>query len=436
MRDAPRIFRRPADRAGRILLALCAGLLLSNTASAESSYVIATRLVDPVRERLVLNPVVEIRDNRIVSVATDATPPAGARIIDLGDSTLLPGLADVHVHLSWYATDTNVSFLSVSHTDEAVRSVVNANVLLMAGFTMARNTGAGGYSDVSVRNAIDQGKIPGPRLRVSGPSLGITGGHCDQNLLPKQYGITNEGIADGPWALRQQVREHKKYGVDLIKFCATGGILSKGTEVGARQFTLDEMRAIVDEAHTLGMTVAAHAHGAEGIRYAIEAGVDSIEHGSLIDERGIEMAIDNGTFVTMDIYSTQYLVAEGANIGFLPEMLQKARSVHAQRGDIFTQAHRAGVRVVFGTDSSVIPHGTNAAQFSMMVERGMAPMEAIQSATTVAAELLGWEGQTGAIAANHFADIIAVRGNPLEDVSILEDVFFVMKDGIVYKHEQ
>jgi imidazolonepropionase-like amidohydrolase len=237
-------------------------------------------------------------------------------------------------------------------------------------------------------------------------------------------------------AAREQVREHKKYGADLIKFCATGGILSKGTEVGTRQYTMEEMQAIVDEAHTQGMKVAAHAHGAEGIRYAIEAGVDSIEHSSLIDDEGIALAVENGTFLTMDIYTSEYLVAEGEKVGFMPEMIVKARYVHERRSDIFTRAVDAGAKVVFGTDSSVIPHGTNAIQLSRMVEYGMTPMQAIQSATTVAAELLEWEGQTGAIDPGYFADIIAVRGNPLEDISTLEDVFFVMKDGQVYKHAQ
>lgn len=253
-------------------------------------------------------------------------------------------------------------------------------------------------------------------------------------MLPKQYNLRNDAIADGPWAVRAQVREHKKYGVDLIKFCATGGMLSKGTSVGGRQYTIEEMQAIVDEAHTHGLHVAAHAHGPEGIRYAIEAGVDSIEHGSLIDDEGIAMAVKQGTFLTLDIYTSEYLVAEGAKVGFLPEMLEKAKIVNEQRYDIFRKVAESGARVVFGTDSSVIPHGTNAIQFSRMVEHGMTPMQAIQSATTTAAELLGWEGQTGAIAPGYFADIIGTTNNPVEDVSALEDVIFVMKDGQVYKN--
>ena len=418
----------------RFLIAIVT-LFTPALAIAETTYVVAAGLIDTLDEKYIENPVVEIEGHRIVSVTENGSAPDGAAVINLGDSTLVPGLADVHAHLGWYASDTNYSFLGVSHTDEAVRSVINAKVLLNAGFTMVRSTGSNGYADVSVRNAVDEGRIPGPRLKVSGPSLGITGGHCDQNLLASQWEMKGEAIADGPWQIREQVREHRKYGVDLIKFCATGGILSKGTTVGGRQYTLEEMQAIVDEAHMHGLTVAAHAHGPEGIRFAIEAGVDSIEHGSLIDDEGIAMAVDKGTFLTLDIYTSEYLVSEGVNVGFLPEMLEKAKVVNDRRYEIFRRVVEAGGKVVFGTDSSVIPHGTNAIQFSRMVENGMSPMQAIQSATTVAATLMRWEGLTGAIAPGYFADIIAVPKNPLDDVSALEDVVFVMKDGIVYRHD-
>ena len=287
---------------------------------------------------------------------------------------------------------------------------------------------------MSLREAINDGRIPGPRLKVAGPSLGITGGHCDDNLLPRQYDNRMEGVADGPWAVREKVRENKKYGVDVIKFCATGGVLSKGTSVGARQYTLEEMQAIIDEAHTQGMTVAAHAHGTEGILYAIRAGVDSVEHSSLISDEGIELAIEKGTFLSINLYTTEYLLAEGEKNGVLPESMKKAAFVHDRRRANFTRAVKAGAKMVYSTDSAVYPHGDNAVQFSRMVELGMSPMQAIRAATTVAAELMQWEGQTGAVAPGYYADIIAVNGNPLEDISVLEEVTFVMKAGEVYKH--
>lgn len=426
-----RVPRRQSDISFRVtLFFLC---LTPLAASADVTYLTARSMIDTLDGSAIANPVVVIEDDKIRSVTSRGSVPDSATVIDLGDATIVPGLADVHAHLSWYATDNAFTFLTVSHTDEAIRNVVNSKTLLMAGFTTVRNTGAGGFSDVSIRNAINEGRVPGPRLQVSGPSLGITGGHCDENLLPKQYDMKQEGIADGPWAVRLKVRDNKKYGVDLIKFCATGGVLSKGTAVGERQFTMEEMEAIVDEAHIHGMKVAAHAHGAEGIVYAIRAGVDSIEHASLIDDEGIRLAKRNGTFLTMDIYSTEYILAEGENIGVLPESMEKAAYVHKLRNENFRNAVEAGAKVVFGTDSSVIPHGDNAIQLSRMVEHGMTPMQAIQSATTVAAELLNWEGQTGAIAPGYFADIIAVDGDPLKDISVLEDVFFVMKGGVVYK---
>jgi len=392
-------------------------------------------MIDPISGDRIEDPVVQITDGRIVEVRTDGAVPQDVKVIALDGMTLLPGLADLHTHLTWYATDFGWNGMSVSHTDEAVRGVANARKTLMAGFTVARNLGAGGYSDVSVRDAINDGRIPGPRMHVSGPALGITGGHCDSNLLSKQYDWGLEGVADGPWAVRQKVRENAKYGVDLIKFCATGGVLSKGTSVGARQYTLEEMTAIVDEAHTRGMKVAAHAHGTEGIHYAIRAGVDTIEHSSLIDAEGIELALEMGTVLSMNIYASEYLLAEGEKNGLLPESMVKAQYVHERRRANFVEVVKAGVPLVYSTDSAVIPHGDNAKQFSRMVGLGMEPIDAIRASTTVAAEVMGWAGETGAIAPGYHADIIAVAGNPLEDVTVLENVLFVMKGGVVYKHE-
>jgi imidazolonepropionase-like amidohydrolase len=248
-----------------------------------------------------------------------------------------------------------------------------------------------------------------------------------------EYGVRNGGVADGPWAVRQKVRENRKYGADVIKFCATGGTSSRGTNPGVRQYTLEEMQAIVDEAHTLGMPVAAHAHGTEGILFAIRAGVDSVEHSSLIDEEGLQLARRNGTFLSINAYAPLYMIANGESQGMLPEAVEKARKLVDKRMETYRTAIAADAKIVFGSDTAIIPHGDNAKQFSVYVDLGMSPMKAIQSATTVAAESLGLVGDTGAVAPGYFADIIAVEGDPLEDISVLENVVFVMQGGRIYK---
>ncbi len=405
----------------------------SALADDETTYIVAGWLIDTDQGKRVENPVVAIAGERIVSVESNGSVPDGADVIDLGGATILPGLADMHTHLTMYSTDFGYESLAVEPTDEAIRGVVNASKTLLAGFTAARNVGASGYSDVALRNAIDSGHVAGPRLQVSGPALGATGGHCDNNMLPSTYANKSEGAADGPWAFRQKVRLNKKYGADVIKICATGGVLSKGTDPGARQLTMEELEAIVDEAHSLGMPVAAHAHGTEGILFAIRAGVDSIEHSSLIDAEGLRLAKRNGTFLSVNAYTPRYMLAHGDEMNILPESLEKAKSLAVRRLENYRTAHAAGASVVYGTDSATYPHGDNAKQFAVYVELGMTPMEAIQSATTVAAESLGWVGDTGMIAPGYFADIIAVDGDPLADVTELEDVTFVMKGGRVYK---
>jgi imidazolonepropionase-like amidohydrolase len=400
---------------------------------ADSTYVVAASLIDTLNGKAINSPVVEIIDDRIVSIMSDTSVPQGANVIDLGAATILPGFADLHTHLTYYNTDFGYESLAVSVTDEAIRGVVNARKTLMAGFTSARNLGASGFADVSLRDAIDNGHVPGPRLQVSGYAIGATGGHCDLNLLPSDFDFRTDGVADGPWAARRQVRENRKYGADVIKICATGGVGSKGTNPGVRQYTFEEMQAIVDEAHTLGMPVAAHAHGTEGILLAIKAGVDSIEHSSLLDDEGLKLAIRNGTFLSINAYTPIYMIANGEAMGMLPESLEKARNLKDKRLQTYRTVIKSRAKVVFGSDSATYPHGVNAKQFAMYVELGMSPMEAIQSATTVAAESLGWVGDTGAIAPGYFADIIAVQGDPLENISVLENVIFVMKAGHVHK---
>ena len=414
--------------------ALLTVLCSTTSIAADSTFVTAGSMVDTLSGSVLDKPLIEIQGDRIVSVSSGESAPAGANVIDLGqEATLIPGLADMHTHLTYDLGDFGYKSLAISETDEAIRGVANARTTLMAGFTSARNLGASGYADVSLREAIDSGRIPGPRLQVSGPSLSATGGHCDNNLLPDEYNATAGGVADGPWAARAVVRKHRKYGADVIKICATGGTLSRRTDPGARQYTDEELQAIIDEAHMLGMQVAAHAHGTEGITALIKAGVDSVEHCSLMDEEGLRLARRNGTFLSVNAYTPKYMLANGLKNGILPESLEKARKLSEKRFETYRMLIRENAKVVFGSDSATIPHGDNAKQFAVYVELGMTPMRAIQSATTVAAESLGWEGQVGAIAPGYFADIIAVNGDPIDDITVMEDVRFVMKGGEIYK---
>lgn len=340
---------------------------------------------------------------------------------------------DMHTHLMGPLAKDFFAGLFQSPHRAVIGGVVNAEKTLMAGFTLVRDVGAADYQDVALRNAINDGEVPGPRMFVSGPPLGITGGHCDDNSLNHSFALKADGVADGPWAVRQQVRKNVKYNVDLIKFCATGGVFSKGTKVGQRQYTLEEMQAIVDEAHTHGRIVAAHAHGTEGIQYAIRAGVDSVEHVSYLDASTAKLAKKNGTVLSMDIYNTEYTLSEGAANGVPQENLDKERLVGQRQRDSFRLAVETGATVVFGSDAGIYPHGDNGKQFARMVQFGMTPLQAIQAATLNTARLLKMEKEVGSITEGKYADIIAVDGNPLDNISLLEKVSFVMKGGKVYK---
>ena len=377
-----------------------------------------------------------IEDERIVAVMDgDEEIPDEAEVIDLSDSFVLPGVMDMHTHVVGNLANNFFAGYFQSPHRATIGGVVNAEKTLMAGFTTIRNVGAGDYMDVALRNAINDGEVPGPRMAVSGPSLGITGGHCDRNSLNSSFEERSDGVADGPWAVREKVRKNVKYGADLTKFCATGGVFSKGTKVGMTQYTLDEMEAIVDESHMHGRKVAAHAHGTEGIKRAIVAGVDSIEHASFLDEEAVRMGMERGTFFALDIYNTEYTLERGAENGVPEENINKEREVGTRQRQSFTLAVEMGAKVVFATDSGVYPHGDNGKQFARAVRFGMTPLQAIQSATSLTAELLGWEDQVGAIEEGLYADIIAVHGDPLDDISELEDVDFVMKGGVVYKNK-
>ena len=407
------------------------------SALAEVSYIRAGRLVDVLEGKIKSDQIITLDGERITGIAAsrEVSIPATATVIDLGEFTVLPGLIDMHVHLTGDHRFHGYKGLSISVPRETLYGVLNARKTLDAGFTSIRNVGASGFSDVALRDAVNDGEIIGPRMRVSGPSLGITGGHCDNNLLPQEYDDRAAGVADGPWAVRAKVRENIKYGVDLIKFCATGGVLSKGDSVGGQQYTLEEMQALVSEAHQHDRKVAAHAHGAEGIRTAIIAGVDSIEHASLIDNEGIRLAKKHGTYLVMDIYNDTFILQHGAEVGMLEESLEKERQIGQLQRDNFKKAFKAGVKMAFGSDGAVYPHGDNGKQFAYMVEYGMTPMQAVQAATVHAAELLGWSDQVGAIAVGRYADIIAIKGDPLSDVSLFENISFIMKGGSIYKQQ-
>ena len=419
------------------ILAAAALFLASTPSAAETVVIKAAAMVDVENGALVPDPVITVTDGTIRSIASGTTVlPEGSRLIDLGDRVVMPGLIDMHVHFMGKATDQGFRRLVISHERAAITGVMNARTTLMAGFTTVRNVGAPSFSDVALRDAIAAGDVPGPRMFVSGPAIGITGGHCsDNNLLPEEFGIVGEGVADGPWAARAKVRRNIKYGVDLIKTCSTGGVLSKGTQVGAPQYTVEELTALTEEAHSHGRKVASHAHGAQGIINALKAGVDTIEHASFISDEGIAMAKRQGTYLSMDIYNTEYILGEGEKAGFLPESLDKERMTGATPRESFRRAHQAGVKMVMGTDAGVYPHGDNAKQLSRMVRFGMTAAEALRAATYNAADALGQAGKFGALTVGASADIIAVDGNPLDDVTLLENVPFVMKEGVVYKSE-
>ena len=422
---------------GVVLGAALCSLALAATAQAPRHVVVhAGRILDVKSGKLLPDATLEIEDGKIVGVtgAGKASIPADAVRIDLPNATLLPGLIDAHTHLTM---DPRFGYetLAISVPRQSLTGAKNARLTLLAGFTTVRNVGAADFTDVALRDAISAGDVPGPRLLVSGPPLSITGGHCDNNLLPFEYHATEAGVADGIAAVEHKVRENIKYGSDLIKVCATGGVLSLGDNPQHSQYSREELEAIVADAHRLGRKVAAHAHGAEGIRWAAEAGVDSIEHGSYIDDAGIAAMKQHGTYLVPTLYLGDWMM-ENAGLAHLPPPLRaKAQEVIPAARKNIAHAFASGVKVAFGTDAAVYPHGLNAHEFAVMVKLGLSPLEAIQAATIHAADLLGWSGKVGTLDPGAWADLIAVDGDPVKDVTTLERVKFVMKGGEVVRND-
>lgn len=415
------------------------GLPTSHADGSEPTYTVirAGRLLDVLSGKLLTDQTIVIRGERItwVGPSVRASVPASARVLDLSSRTVLPGLVDAHTHLMADPTLPPYHVFGLSKPRIALKGAAHARSTLLAGVTTVRDLGSDGFTDLALRDAIAADDVPGPRIVGSGPPIGMTGGHCDENMLAPEHEYEAEGVADGVGAIRTAVRRNVKYGVDVIKFCATGGVFSKGDAPGTLQYTAEEASALVREAHMQGRRVAAHAHGSDGIKLAIRAGADTIEHASFLDAEAIALAKKAGTYLVMDIYNSDWTQSEGPKHGELAEFLQKDRELASAQRASFRRAVQAGVRLAFGTDAGVYPHGDNAKQLARMVQYGMKPVQALQAATLHSADAVGLRGSVGVIAPGFYADVIAVEGDPLADVRVLEHVRFVMKGGKVYKQE-
>ncbi|MBN1204460.1 MAG: amidohydrolase family protein [Myxococcaceae bacterium] len=426
-----------------LLLALLCVLPASAAEPPKPVVLKAARLFDAKSGKLITPGVVIVTEGKITAVGSRAPVPAGAEVIELGDATLLPGFMDAHTHITGQPGEDwrqdVLDRLQRTVAERTVEALPYARTTLMAGFTTVRNLGGEDFIDVGLRNGIRRGRAVGPRIVAATSGLGTTGGHCDggnswrKGLLAQESG---QGVADGPEALRAKVREHIKYGADLIKVCATGGVLSRNDDVDSPQLTQAELDAIVDEAHARKRKVAAHAHGAEGARRAIRAGVDSIEHGSFLDDEALELMKRKGTFYVPTMIALRG-VRERYEKGLLsPEQIPKFKAAEASARQAVRKAISRGVRIAFGTDAGVFAHGRNAEEFALLVEAGLAPAEALRSATSVAAELLGLANQLGTLEAGKLADVVAVPGDPLQDIRRTQQVFFVMKEGVIYRNDR
>ncbi|MCL2915164.1 amidohydrolase family protein [Shewanella corallii] len=412
-------------------------MLLAPHTMAQTTYLTADAMLDVENGKLISKPAIIIEDGRITAVGKqgELKQPANVdSVLHLHQETLVPGLMDMHVHLSGDADDNFLASRNYSIPRQTVIAAKNARKTLEAGFTTVRNLGAAGYSVIGVMEGINNGDIPGPRIWAAGHSISVTGGHCDDNFSAPEKKAKSGGVADGPWSVREKVRENIKYGANTIKICATGGVFSKGTKVGIQQYTFEELKAAAEEAHMRGLVIAAHAHGTSGIKDAIRAGIDSIEHCSFMDDEAIKLAVKHGTYLSCDIYNTEYTLAFGEANGVPEENINKEKQVSKAQRESFRKAVKAGANMVFGSDAAIYPHGDNGKQFSRMVTFGMTPLQAIQAATINSAALMK-QTDVGQIKPGYLADIIAVKGNPLKNISLLENVSFVMKDGKVYKQQ-
>jgi imidazolonepropionase-like amidohydrolase len=415
-------------------------VLSSSLATARTKAIRAGRVIDVIAGTTLQNQIILIDSNIITAIGPSLSIPAGAEIIDLSNATVLPGLIDCHTHLSFEPSgDYYGDIFRSTPIDYAIQAPIYAKRTLMAGFTTCRDLGSDALIDISLRNAINSGKVDGPRLLVAAFPIGATGGHVDiTGFNPSLSFNANPdmtGVADGVDQIRKRVRNNVKWGADVIKFCATAGVLSEEESVGAAQYSLEEMKALVDEAHMWGKKVAAHAHGTQGIKRAIRAGVNSVEHCSIVDDETIQLMKQNGTYMVPTMYALDYIIINYSNKGFPDKIINKAKSIAAEKQEGLGRIVRGGVKIAYGTDAAVMPHGLNGKDFRYLVKAGMSPMQAIQTATVNAADLLGVTKTSGSISKGKFADIIAVEDNPLNDISLLEDIPFVMKDGVVYKNE-
>jgi imidazolonepropionase-like amidohydrolase len=415
--------------------------------AASKTYALkAARLFDGKSNALVTPGIVVVADGKIVAAGTSAAAPAGAEVIDLGDATLLPGFIDAHTHLTMmYSEDykqNRLDDLQKTIAERALDASVNARATLMAGITTVRDVGSSDYLDVGLRNAIRNGKVPGPRMLVTVHALSATGGHCDfsQGFREGLFGHESgplEGVVNGADQARYAVRLDHKYGADIIKVCATGGVLSPTDDVDTPQLTQEELNAIVDEAHALRRKTAAHAHGAEGAKRAIRAGIDSIEHGTFLDDEALDMMKQRGTFLVPTLMAVQGLQEQiDKGIYIPPAILAKAKTAIASIHQTFQRALAKGVKIGLGTDAAVYPHGRNVEEFHQMTDLGMKPIDALKAGTSMDAELLGLADKIGTLEAGKIADVVAVPGDPVQNIRQTEHVFFVMKEGVIYRNDR